>query len=134
MRDKNAVIATDDAGSDPAEPSLRERVLKAAFEVFRKRGFSSASTLEIATRAKVSKRDLYALFGSKQAMLGACIKERAGHMRQRSHGCLIAMAAKRTTRRLPPGSQRRKRKGSSAPAIPRSWRHTSSPFCGVAAY
>lgn len=82
MRDKNAVIATDDAGPDPAEPSLRERVLKAAFEVFRKRGFSSASTLEIATRAKVSKRDLYALFGSKQAMLGACIKERAGHMRQ----------------------------------------------------
>src|SRR5262249_59838052 len=41
-----------------------------------------ASTLEIATRAKVSKRDLYALFGSKHAMLTACIKERAAHMRR----------------------------------------------------
>jgi AcrR family transcriptional regulator len=50
--------------------------------VFRKRGFSGASTLEIATRARVSKRDLYALFGSKQAMLTACIKERASRMRQ----------------------------------------------------
>jgi AcrR family transcriptional regulator len=44
--------------------------------------FPGASTLEIATRAKVSKRDLYALFGSKRAMLAACIKERAARMRQ----------------------------------------------------
>jgi AcrR family transcriptional regulator len=57
-------------------------VLKAAFAVFRKRGFSGASTLEIATRAQVSKRDLYALFGSKHAMLAACIKERTDRMRQ----------------------------------------------------
>jgi AcrR family transcriptional regulator len=57
-------------------------VLKAAFAAFRKHGFSGASTLDIATRARVSKRDLYALFGSKQAMLAACIKERAGRMRQ----------------------------------------------------
>ena len=81
MRGQNAVIAPDNAAPD-AEPSLRGRVLKAAFEVFRKRGFTRAGTLEIATRAKVSKRDLYALFGSKQAMLVACIKERAGRMRQ----------------------------------------------------
>jgi AcrR family transcriptional regulator len=82
MRGKNPVSAAEIAALDPAEPSLRERVLRAAFEVFRKRGFSGASTLEIATRAKVSKRDLYALFGSKQAMMVACIKERAGRMRQ----------------------------------------------------
>lgn len=82
MKGKKPVIATDHAGPGRAEPSLRERVLRAAFGVFRKRGFSGASTLEIATRAKVSKRDLYALFGSKQAMLAACIKERAAHMRQ----------------------------------------------------
>jgi AcrR family transcriptional regulator len=67
----------------PPRPSdARERVLKAAFAVFRKRGFSDASTLEIATRARVSKRDLYALFGSKHAMLTACIKERTSRMRQ----------------------------------------------------
>jgi len=57
-------------------------VLKAAFAVFREHGFTDASTLEIATRAQVSKRDLYALFDSKQAMLAACITERAGRMRQ----------------------------------------------------
>jgi len=81
MKGKKAVIVTDRADGQPA-PSVRERVLKAGFAVFRKRGFSGASTLEIATRAKVSKRDLYALFGSKQAMLAACIKERAARMRE----------------------------------------------------
>jgi AcrR family transcriptional regulator len=60
----------------------RERVLKAAFALFRERGFAGASTLEIATRAKVSKRDLYALFDDKQAMLTACINARAHRMRQ----------------------------------------------------
>jgi AcrR family transcriptional regulator len=82
MKGKKPVIAADHAGPDRAEPALRERVLKAAFGVFRKRGFAGASTLEIATRAKVSKRELYALFGSKHAMLAACIRERAGRMRQ----------------------------------------------------
>lgn len=82
MKGKKPVITTEYAGPDRVEPSPRERVLKAAFAVFRKRGFSGASTLEIATRAKVSKRDLYELFGSKQAMLTACIKERAAGMRQ----------------------------------------------------
>jgi len=33
--------------------------------------------LEIATRARVSKRELYALVGNKQQMLIACIRERA---------------------------------------------------------
>ena len=44
-------------------------------------GYSSASTLEIATRAKVSKRELYALVGSKRDILVACIAERAVKMR-----------------------------------------------------
>jgi AcrR family transcriptional regulator len=37
--------------------------------------------LEIATRAKVSKRELYALVGNKHDLLVACITERAGRMR-----------------------------------------------------
>src|SRR6516162_9474165 len=82
MKGKKAVSSTQHAEPGRPEQSVRERVLKAAFGVFRKRGFSGASTLEIATRAKVSKRDLYALFGSKHAMLAACIKEGAGRMRQ----------------------------------------------------
>jgi AcrR family transcriptional regulator len=57
------------------------RVMGAAFSAFMERGFEGASTLEIATRAKVSKRELYALFASKQAMLSACIAERTKLMR-----------------------------------------------------
>jgi AcrR family transcriptional regulator len=66
---------------DPAELPTRQRVLHAAFATFRDRGFSGASTLEIATRARVSKRELYALFDDKHAMLAACILERAKRMR-----------------------------------------------------
>jgi hypothetical protein len=40
--------------------STRERVLEAAFTLFCEHGFSDVSLLEIATRAQVSKRDLYA--------------------------------------------------------------------------
>src|SRR5262249_51225847 len=82
MRGKKAVSAASRVEPGGGGPPARERVLKAAFALFRQRGFSGASTLEIATRAKVSKRDLYALFGSKHAMLAACIKERAARMRR----------------------------------------------------
>jgi AcrR family transcriptional regulator len=63
------------------EPSARGRILEAAFAAFTKGGFAETSTLEIATRARASKRELYALFGSKQEMLIACISERASRLR-----------------------------------------------------
>lgn len=44
-------------------------------------GFARTSTLEIATRAQVSKRELYTLFGSKQAILAACTADRGQRMR-----------------------------------------------------
>jgi len=56
---------------------VRERILTAAFEAFRERGYAATSTLEIATRAHVSKRELYALVGNKQQMLIAAIADRA---------------------------------------------------------
>jgi AcrR family transcriptional regulator len=59
------------------EGRVRERILKAAFAAFMKSGFATTSTLEIATRARVSKRELYRLVGNKQEMLIACISERA---------------------------------------------------------
>src|SRR6516162_6180208 len=62
-------------GADSAE--MRERILTAAFEAFHERGYAATSTLEIATRARVSKRELYALVGNKQKMLIAAIEERA---------------------------------------------------------
>ena len=59
------------------EAAVRKRILEAAFRAFMKRGYAAASTLEIATRARVSKRELYALVGNKQKMLIACISQRA---------------------------------------------------------
>jgi len=59
------------------ETAVRERILDAAFAAFMKSGYAAASTLEIATCARVSKRELYALVGNKQEMLIACISERA---------------------------------------------------------
>src|ERR1700741_631291 len=59
------------------ETEVRARILEAAFAAFMKSGYAAASTLEIATRARVSKRELYALVGNKKEMLIACISARA---------------------------------------------------------
>jgi AcrR family transcriptional regulator len=61
----------------PDDTAVRARILDAAFAAFMQSGYAAASTLEIATRARVSKRELYALVGNKQEMLVACISERA---------------------------------------------------------
>src|SRR5262244_3718612 len=59
----------------------RNRILAAAMETFMEHGFAAATTLEIATRAKVSKRELYALVGNKEQMLAACVARRGQRMR-----------------------------------------------------
>ncbi len=59
------------------ESAARAHILEAAFAAFMKSGYATTSTLEIATRARVSKRELYARVGNKQEMLIACISERA---------------------------------------------------------
>lgn len=63
-----------------SEHGVRQRILEAAFAAFMERGFAATSTLEIATRAKVSKRALYEEVGNKDEMLVACIAERARRM------------------------------------------------------
>jgi len=78
-----------DQARDQAKPQaeatielpVRRRILDAAFAAFMEQGFAATSTLDIATRARASKRELYALFGSKQEMLVACIGERATRLR-----------------------------------------------------
>ena len=65
------------AGTTDTHDDKRERILRAAMETFREKGFAAATTLDIATRARVSKRELYALVGNKQELLVACITERA---------------------------------------------------------
>ena len=59
------------------ETEVRARILDAAFAAFMKSGYAASSTLEIATRARVSKRELYALVGNKREILIACISARA---------------------------------------------------------
>jgi AcrR family transcriptional regulator len=68
------------AVSHDRRDEIRERVLRAGFEAFRQHGFDGTSTLEIATRAKVSKRELYALFHDKQSIVVECIKWRTQQM------------------------------------------------------
>ena len=72
-----AARSTSDAPREAADETPRGRILDAAFSAFMERGFAETSTLEIATRARVSKRELYTLVGSKQDMLVACIGARA---------------------------------------------------------
>jgi AcrR family transcriptional regulator len=78
----NLMSHSDASLAAPAAPSLRDRIVGAAFSLFMERGYSGTSTSDIARRAHVSKRDLYALFGSKQAMMVACIAERTERMKQ----------------------------------------------------
>ncbi len=59
------------------DDAVRERILKAAFAAFTDGGYAATSTAEIAARAHVSKRELYALVGDKEEMLIACIRARA---------------------------------------------------------
>src|SRR5262245_10642245 len=61
--------------------AVRKRILGVAMAAFMEGGYAQTSTLEIATRARVSKRELYSLFGNKEAMLVACITERAQRLK-----------------------------------------------------
>ncbi|KGE07439.1 hypothetical protein LA03_26005 [Burkholderia gladioli] len=76
-QEANLAPDTEDAGS---ERSPRQRIIEAAFRIFAEKGYESASTLAIATQAKVSKRDIYANFSNKQDMLLACIEGRGQRM------------------------------------------------------
>ncbi|MGE3142234.1 MAG: TetR/AcrR family transcriptional regulator [Hyphomonadaceae bacterium] len=48
-------------------------ILASAFEVFMERGFEGATMLEIATRARVSKLTLYAVFADKDGLFEALV-------------------------------------------------------------
>ncbi len=61
-------------------PPRRRCILEAAYSVLVERGYAGASTLEIARRARVSKRELYAEFGSKAGILRALIATASARM------------------------------------------------------
>jgi len=64
-----------------APHSRRDRILDATFGLLLERGFAHTSTLDIARRARVSKRELYTLVGDKQTIVSACVARRAELLR-----------------------------------------------------
>lgn len=69
--------------SPPPEPSsIRGRIIYAAVGAFLERGYTNVSMREIAARARVSNRDLYAEFENKNALMVHCISFRAQKMKQ----------------------------------------------------
>lgn len=81
FKEKDVATGSDTPQEGTEAVPARARILDAAFAAFGAQGYAGTSMLEIATRAKVSKRELYALVGNKQDMLAACITERTGRMR-----------------------------------------------------
>ena len=65
----------------PQATPRRTAIVAAAIAVLMERGYAGASTLEIARRAKVSKRELYAEFGSKSGILEALIEATSAETR-----------------------------------------------------
>ena len=64
----------------------QDRILSAATESFLELGFERTSTAEIARRAKVSKRELYACFTDKRAILSVVIATLQNEMQSRMTG------------------------------------------------
>src|SRR5215813_9802668 len=60
---------------------MRQRILSSASRAFAENGYVGTGTREIAARARVSKRELYALFGDKRALLTACVMTRVERIR-----------------------------------------------------
>jgi AcrR family transcriptional regulator len=78
-----AEVAAEDraAAAQDRDRLLRSRIIDATFVVLMERGYAAASTREIARRARVSKREIYTLFGSKRGILAAMIAGRTARMR-----------------------------------------------------
>jgi TetR/AcrR family transcriptional regulator len=76
-------------GSEQDERA-RSRLLRAAVDIFGKKGYAAASVREIVEQAGVSKPALYYHFGSKDGVLGALLEEAA-----RSFDETLAEALKR---------------------------------------
>ena len=70
-------------GRPTTEDALRltSHILKSAREMFFAHGFDGASADMIAEQARISKRTLYARFGSKARVIGCLSSGGAGHGR-----------------------------------------------------
>jgi len=113
--EKSKVKSRKAAVASPPSP-VRERVLNAAFAAFMENGYTGTSTLEIATRAKVSKRELYQVCADKAAAARshrrACsadapaARPAAGKRPRRARGHASRLRRHRPARPVRPGSPR----------------------------
>lgn len=58
---------------DAASAARREAILAAAGRLFTREGFAATTTADVAREARISKRDLYHHFSTKQALLAAVV-------------------------------------------------------------
>lgn len=62
------------SAGDVADMARRDAILEAAGGLFVSQGFAATTTLAVARAARVSKRDLYRSFPTKQALLDALVR------------------------------------------------------------
>jgi len=80
------------SGEGADETPVRQRILDAAFSAFMASGYAETSTLEIATRAHVSKRELCGLVGrlAIAQAVRAGGRPRIEHHWRRDEPCCVA--------------------------------------------
>lgn len=64
----------------PVATSTKDRLLKAAFEEFSKRGFAGARVDEIAAKAGANKALIYQYYGDKEALFKHVLESKMGEM------------------------------------------------------
>jgi AcrR family transcriptional regulator len=75
-----------------------KRILDASLEVFTEFSFEDSTTGEIASRSRMSKRDLYALFPNKQALLMGVVMREMQIQEQRFRETIASIAKLRSLR------------------------------------
>lgn len=73
---KNAAIGKTSPGRPKGRESARERILAAAYDLFRHHGTRNVGVDEIVQRSGVAKMSLYRHFGSKQELVAAFLQRR----------------------------------------------------------
>jgi len=81
IKTTQATISFMRAMTRDTESDRRQCIIRAAFSALMEKGYAGTSTAEIARRARVSKRELYAEFGSKIGILEALVAATSSRMR-----------------------------------------------------
>jgi AcrR family transcriptional regulator len=83
-------MPSDVAGARPRRPSPRERLLKAADELFYAEGVNSVGIDRVIARADVARASLYSTFGSKDELIRAYLERRMEISKERLRAAVEA--------------------------------------------